>query len=369
MRKRYIAIPIIIVFVIVCVIVYRFILFTGEEDNTNNALEASDWEIIYDGMSITPEFECDAIINQDNTLCFLIEDKWTIEVVMSDKSYDEYKGQITTTQRKLEAEGYNVEQEADTVLIKGKEYLYFAIHGEILLADGITTEDKNMEVIVTASPDGRSFVLIADITGVVEESLNMEVVNEQGLRYADLLIGDAELAEAAVNDSAGTAWYAIGNHSDEEGEKSDTVSDSLLDMNGETTAVYALPADTVLTFAPDNTKYSSEKWYEMPGDIDLFISTDTSEMYSSASVYIEKSAQTGDKKVGEIIKKEIEGRNWYYYTYTTANVSKEKTELTYYLRAATDLENGAIFKIFTSSKNQEACDVEIYQDIMGSVSP
>lgn len=335
--------------------------------------EIDYWEIIYDGIKITPDISCDALIDDKNTLCFSVTDMWELEVVLADKGYEEHKNDIATRESNLEESGYQIEQTATTVDIGAKEYLYIGICGEIITELG-DVDERHMIIISANAPDGRRFEIFVNSSQVTLEgkafsNLNEEercLLYEEAVRITDLLIGDSTVSDKA-NDTIGTAWYkeemVASNGMEYVGQ------DTLIDDEGNVAATYMLPQDTEFNYEPESTKKSAEKWYDISEDISLVISVDYSYNYSNAYEYIEFSAKLEDKRVYEIYELDAGGHHWYYYWYNTAVVSNDETKLTYQFCAATDLGDGRIFRLHSESDKESVCDVETYMNIMESLKP
>ncbi len=338
---------------------------------TTEDAEDDYWEIIYEGMEITPDIKCDAIINDSNTLCFTVDTMWEIEVVLADKGYEEHKGDIATRESSLKENGYSIIQSATISSTASKEYLYIVICGEIITATG-ENEERYMNIISAAAPDGRRFEVFVNcnpvcINGKSFVDMSYEerlTVYEESIRIVNSLIGDATITDKE-NASLGTAWYDEDNI--EQSENIYISQDILTDNQGKIVATYNLPDNTIFNNEPASTNKSCEKWYTKDQDLYIVTSVDYSYEYDNAREYIEFSANLEDKRVNEICELLVGDRHWYYYTYNTAVVSNDESNLTYYFCAAVDLEDGRIFRIHGRTNKEQLTDIMIYMDIIESL--
>ncbi len=318
--------------------------------------EPDMWEIVYEGRMFSVDSCATAYIHESGCLNIRFSDDYLIQVAAEEESIDDFWNDREEKLQSIEDSGYRIETEPKRVTAGGREYVRYVI----------SMEDEEpesgriyMQVLFTPTDDDRRFLVCIKYDGTDMEALDQggrDDRYEQAFKEVQQIF-DTSVLTGQEEDAVGSIW--LPNLYTEE-EKEYLSGDTLEYADGRLAVSYRLPAGCYLL--PDalmGRNYRTE-------DDNIYINVKVWENISATAE--EKAAMhsgAGISKIHTQGETVVQGKTFYYYTYSILRSSRTEKSYTYYFTAYHDLENGGVLEISGwSYENAEAMDSAFYAEVM-----
>lgn len=325
----------------------------GNYDNEQNVVD-EPWQIVFQGFEFSVRPVGQAIIHESGCLNIRSCDEYLIQIDVEDSTVDEFWKNREEKIHNIEVSGYVMQLAPEKIDMDGREYIRYIVSYEN--ERGSDFDNSYFYVLISEASDDKRFLATVRFDGVDVALLEPE---ERDALYEEVLIQTAEVINSAHpteknDDATGTYW--------EEQEPIAYLSEDSLSAD-EITLSYMLPEGYNLMSDNEAGKtYYSEK------DRTHVITSIIPYSWITAEEMAESKKGAGISKILTEGKYEINGLNYYYYTYSVMFVEDDETSYSYYFYAYADLENGDIYSIhgFTDT-NSEIINEEYYYDFMNIV--
>lgn len=317
----------------------------------------AQWEIKFKGMKIAMEERGTAYIHESGCLNVSLEDGYLIQIDVESDTVDNMWSRIDKKMEDLEAAGYRIEQDPKRMTEEGSDIVRYVISRE----NERGTDHKRIysEVCLVPADTGRHFLAVIRYDGTDVDILDEEAKNELfDKAFADVctILADAEPTKE-TDDEYGSYWTVEENIN-----PGDTYSESgtVTYDDGKLTLTHRLPEKCYLVF----DDISGKTYFDEENRI--YIRTSVVDYtWESAEQMAEKHSTAGFSKIHEQDRIEINGRVFYYYTYSVMEGSKTERKYHYYFHAYCDLDNGDIYTVSGSADdNPLAMDESYYYSVM-----
>ncbi len=364
MNKNKIIFIITIAFVTgIMVTLIGLLIFKKHDISTDNIASDTDYMgiVVIDGFEIHIPNKNMAVVHDE--LGLIYSDKGTFEMGISviDGSYDLTLKELDSMNTDIDS-WYHLKKTFDEIAIGGNSYLYCVYEDEgenVLLAYKTADKEHSFEIMVR-------LLGIDQVRFQSKEELIREY--ESYILIADSLLDGARPTDKE-NTPAGTAYVADEMYSDLQVVVTEEflAEDSLYNKKENKLVSYQIEDNFYLIGQEIKPNYYSMKVYsDMERDItatviaDDYIRTDT-----DAKMLMTKGTATWTDSEAEIESIEVNGKTFYYYIYTEEYKAMDKQLERYYFEAATDLENGSIYRVSAFSEvSPEALETETYMKFM-----
>jgi len=315
------------------------------------------WEIKFKGMKITMQEKGKVYIHESGCLNIRLEDNYLIQIDVEDDTVDNQWSGIDEKMADLAAAGYRIEQEPQRVTESGRDYVRYVVSMEN--ERGADYERIYSEVCLMPADNGRHFLVVIRYDKTDVDALDEEAKNElydKAFTDAEAILADAEPTDEP-DDEYGSYWMAEKNISPQHAY---SASDSIMYDDGNLELTYKLPEKCYLI--SDNI--AGKSYFDEENRIYIRVSV-MNYVWQSAEEYVEKHYSSGFSRIHEQGQTEINGRVFYYYTYSVLERSKTEKKYQYYFHAFCDLDNGDIYTISgNAADNPLAMDKSYYLNVM-----
>lgn len=338
------------------------ISFSGksEASNADTAYEipskAEIWEIVYGGMRFTVPADATAYIHDSGCLNISLKKDYLLQFDIEEKTNDDFWENKEEKLESIVSSGYRIEQQPERFTINERDYIKYVVS---LKEDDAEYDRTYFQVLLTPIDDNRRFLVCIRYDGTDVDEMNEE---ERTLIYDDGLNAVVSLMNTAVSteendDTVGSLWMPDISGSSERVYLSQDSQDY---SNGEFQVSYSLPESSCVleySFRGKNYLVENDSIY-----FNVSIYENTTE---TAIKRAQSHASAGFSKIHSQGQVDVNGRTFYYYTYSVLRSSKENDSYQYYFNAYCDLENGDVYAISGwSYYNETAMDSSFYTDVM-----
>lgn len=312
------------------------------------------WEIKYNGMKFFVDAKATAYIYESGCLNISLTDDYLIQLNPEEETIDTFWENRERKMESLIESGYRIETEPERLTMEEREYIRYVVSLDKSNSD---YDRMFFQVLLTPDNKGGRFLICVRYDGIDVEKLDEASRVQLHVSSMDMVeqLMDSAVPTDEEDDEIGSLWMPdISSDS----EKVYLIQDSQEYAGG--TVTYHLPKDCyVLSEGIVGRNYKIEN-----EDICINVSVREKSM-SNAEERAENHTAAGFSKVhtqGEI---EIDGRTFYYYTYSVKQCSKEDESYNYHFYAFCDLKNGDVYEVSGwSYVNDEAMDCDFYLDVM-----
>ncbi len=344
--------------------VFSGLIFMGVLPSWKYAVRADEseapalWNIKFKGMKITMEEKGKAHIHESGCLNIRLEDDYLIQIDVEDDTVDNKWNGIDGKMEGLKAAGYRIEQEPKRVTESGRDYVRYVVSMEN--ERGSDYKRIYSEVCLMPADNERHFLVVIRYDGTDVDELNEDSKNElynRAFAAAESILAAAEPTDEP-DDEYGSYWMMNKNISPGHAY---SASDSIMYDEGNLSLTYKLPEKCYLISDND---VAGKAYFDEENRIYIRVSV-MNYVWQSAEEYVKKHYSSGFSRIHEQGQTEINGRVFYYYTYSVLERSKAEKKYQYYFHAFCDLDNGDIYTISGSAAdNPLAMDKSYYLNVM-----
>lgn len=290
----------------------------GGRQETEAAGQKKDrvWEIFFKGMMLTVPEKGVAGIHETGCLNVRQKDDYLIQFDIKEDTIENVWAEIDGRMDSLTEAGYRTEKEPERIMYGEREYIRYVISME--KERGSDFDRSYFEVLLTSAAEERYFLTVICYDRIDLDNLGME-------------------ARDKMYEEAGTMWMEDVNI---DPDQSNISEDSISCKDGEWIVTYHLPGNCQII--SDNI--AGKTYLDTDGRNYIRVSV-VNFTWQTAEEMAQNLAAAELSRIhtrGEI---EVEGKIFYYYTYSVLEYRKNKKETHYYFHAYCDLENDDIFSI------------------------
>lgn len=317
--------------------------------------ESKLWEIHFRGMKITMQENGVAYIHESGCLNIRLEDAYLLQIDVEEDTVDDMWSGIDKKMEALTASGYRIEEKPTRLTEGAMDCVRYVISMEN--ERGSAYQHTYSQVCLMPADSGRHFLVVirydgADVDAMGEEEKS--ALYDKGFADAAEILADACPTDEP-DDAYGSYWMKEENIS-----PGDPISDSIAYDDGTLTLSYGIPENCYLI--SDNI--AGKTYLDEENEIYMNVSV-INYTWESAKEKADKHSSAGFSRLHEQGETEVNGRVFYYYTYSVLERSKTKKRYHYYFYAYCDLDNGDIYAIYGNADNNPlAMDASFYLNLM-----
>lgn len=331
---------------------------TENETNTNNP---EPWHIVFKGYAFSVEPVGLAIIHGSGCINIRSCDEYLIQIDVEDGTAEELWNGRDERVKNMEDSGYVIELAPEKVELQGREYIRYII--SLANERGADVDNTYFYVLVSDTGDDQRFFTVIKFDEIDIASLNVKEKDEIYEKAVDEVtsIVDGAVPTDETNDMAGSYWQET-QPVDTENSTTDKGNNIDVDniTNEDTTVSYELPEGYILT----DDDLSGKKYYSDIDRVNVTISV-VPYTWMTAADMAERERGAGISKVIRSGQYEVNGVNFYYYTYSILYIRGGKRSITYHFNGYADLENGDIYSVYGfADDNPAAMEPDTYADFM-----
>ena len=280
------------------------------------------------------------------------DERYLIQIQIGDDTLDEMWACMEEKRESLIAFGYRMEKEAERLTGEGHDYVRYVISLEE--ERGSDLDCTYFEVMLAPADEGRHFLVVIPFDKIDVEKLDeamREKIYDEALVRASAVLDTACLTDE-IDDEVGMLWTEDKSLDPEQRYISE---DAIVYGNGQHSLSYRLPDHCMLT--ADNI--AGKTYYDE--DNLVYIMTNVVKYTWMTAEDMKKSA--ADRELSRIHTEgevQVNGRTFYYYTYSVLEYKKMEASTTYCFHAYCDLEDGSIYTISGFTDDYPGALEEIY---------
>lgn len=310
------------------------------------------WKVVFKGMQFTLQQKGTVYLHGSGCMNIRQDERYLIQIQIGDDTLDEMWACMEEKRESLIAFGYRMEKEAERLTGKGHDYVRYVISLEE--ERGSDLDRSYFEVMLAPADEGRHFLVVIPFDKIDVEKLD-EAMREK--IYGEALVRAREILDAAcptdeIDDEVGMLWTEDKSLDPEQRYISE---DAIVYGNGQHSLSYVLPDHCMLT--ADNI--AGKTYYDE--DNQVYIMTSVVKYTWMTAEDMKKSA--ADRELSRIHTEgevQVNGRTFYYYTYSVLEYKKMEASTTYSFHAYCDLEDGSIYTISGFTDDYPGALEEIY---------
>lgn len=323
---------------------------TENETNTNNP---EPWHIVFKGYAFSVEPVGLAIIHESGCINIRSCDEYLIQIDVEDGTAEELWNGRDERVKNMEDSGYVIELAPEKVELQGREYIRYII--SLANERGADVDNTYFYVLVSDTGDDQRFFTVIKFDGIDIASLNVKKkdgIYEKAVDEVTSIVAGAVPTDE-TNDMAGSYWQ-------ETQPVENSASDNDTITNEDTIVSYELPEGYILT----DDDLSGKKYYSDNDRVNVTISV-VPYTWMTAADMAERERGVGISKVIRSGQYEVNGVNFYYYTYSILYIRGGKRSITYHFNGYADLKNGDIYSVYGfADDNPAAMEPDTYADFM-----
>lgn len=324
-----------------------------ENENGANTNNPNPWHIVFKGYAFSVEPVGLAIIHESGCINIRSCDEYLIQIDVEDGTAEEFWNGRDDRVKNMEDSGYVIELAPEKVELQGREYIRYII--SLANERGADVDNTCFYVLVSDAGDDQRFFTVIKFDEINIASLNVkekDEIYEKAVDEVTAIVAGAVPTDE-TNDMAGSYWQ-------ETQPVENSASDNDTITNEDTIVSYELPEGYILT----DDDLSGKKYYSDIDRVNVTISV-VPYTWMTAADMAERERRAGISKVIRSGQYEVNGVNFYYYTYSILYIRGEKRSITYHFNGYADLENGDIYSVYGfADDNPAAMEPDTYADFM-----
>lgn len=326
---------------------------SAERDNE----QAAVWEVVFQGMKFTLPQKGKVYLHGSGCMNIRRDERYLIQIKLEENTVDEMWEGMKKKRESLINDGYRMEKEAERLTGEMSDYVRYVISLE--KERGSDFDRSYFEVILAPADEGRHLLAAIRFDGIDVDKLD-ETLRER--IYEDAFTQTGEIFASAcpteqMDDETGTLWMEDKSIDPEHRYISE---DTIVYGDGQYRLSYRLPEHCMLT--ADNI--AGKTYYDEDNQVYIWTNvvkytwmTAKDMAESSADQQLSRPLASGEVKVN--------GRIFYYYTYSVMEYGKNEASTAYYFDGYCDLEDGSIYYINGhGDDNPEAAEAAYYLEWM-----
>lgn len=296
------------------------------------------WEIVFKGMKLTLPQKGTVYLHESGCMNIRQDERYLIQIQIEEDTLDEMWACMEEKKRSLTEFGYRMEKEAERLTAEGHDYVRYVISLE--KERGSSFDRTYFEVMLAPADEGRHFLVVIPYDKIDVDKLDgamKEKVYDEALVRASAIL-DTAYPTDEIDDEVGMLWMEDKSLDPDQRYISE---DTIVYADGQHSLSYRLPEHCMLT--ADNI--AGKTYYDE--DDQVYVRTDVLKYTWMPAEELARSI--ADRELsrphtsGEIL---VNGRIFYYYTYSVLEYRKNETSTEYLFYAYCDLEDGSIYTIF-----------------------
>lgn len=324
-----------------------------ENENGTNTNNPEPWHIVFKGYAFSVEPVGLAIIHESGCINIRSCDEYLIQIDVEDGTAEEFWNGRDDRVKNMEDSGYVIELAPEKVELQGREYIRYII--SLANERGADVDNTYFYVLVSDAGDDQRFFTVIKFDEINIASLNVkekDEIYEKAVDEVTSIVAGAVPTDE-TNDMAGSYWQ-------ETQPVENSASDNDTITNEDTIVSYELPEGYILT----DDDLSGKKYYSDIDRVNVTISV-VPYTWMTAADMAERERGAGISKVIRSGQYEVNGVNFYYYTYSILYIRGGKRSITYHFNGYADLENGDIYSVYGfADDNPAAMEPDTYADFM-----
>lgn len=315
------------------------------------------WEVVFKGMKFTLPQKGKVYLHGSGCMNIRRNERYLIQINIEEDTVDEMWARMEQKKESLIRAGYRMEKEAERFADEECNYVRYVV--SLGKERGSDFERSYSEVILAPADEGRHMLAVIPYDGIDMEKLDAamrEKLYDEAFVEAGEILAEARPTEE-LDDEVGMLWTEDKSIDPDHRYISE---DTIVYGEGQYSLSYKLPEHCMLT-ADD----ISGKTYFIE-DLQVYVRANVLKYtWMTASDMAESIADRNLSRPlasGEI---KVNGRTFYYYTYSVLEYGKNEASTTYQFHGYCDLEDGSIYSIFGyGTDNPEAAEEACYLEWM-----
>lgn len=289
------------------------------------------WQIVWKGFEFLVEPVGQAMIHQSGCLNIRSCDEYLIQIDVEEESLADFWKNRDEKTHYMEAIGYGIQLEPEQIQIDGHEYIRYIV--KLDQERGSDFDSSYFYVLLSEASEEKRFLATIRFDGIDVATLDAEersVLYEKALEQTSDVISSARPADRN-DDVPGSYW--------QKEEPVASLSEDSFAVD-EITVSYRIPEQYDLISDDEAGKrYYSE-------DDRTYVTTSVIPYsWLTAEEMAENQKGAGISKIIKEGDYEINGIQYYYYTYSIMYIKGDEKSYSYHFHAFADLKNGDIYSI------------------------
>lgn len=295
------------------------------------------WEVVFQGMKFTLPQKGKVYLHGSGCMNIRRDERYLIQIMLEENTVDEMWEGMKQKRESLINDGYRMEKEAEWLTGEMSDCVRYVISLE--KERGSDFDRSYFEVILAPADEGRHLLAAIRFDGIDVDKLDetlRERIYEEAFAQTDEIFASACPTEQ-MDDETGMLWMEDKSIDPEHQYISE---DTIVYGDGQYRLSYRLPEHCMLT--ADNI--AGKTYYDEDNQVYIWTNvmkytwmTAKDMAESSADRQLSRPLASGEVKVN--------GRIFYYYTYSVMKYGKNEVSTEYYFNGYCDLEDGSIYYI------------------------
>lgn len=315
------------------------------------------WEVVFKGMKFTLPQKGKVYLHGSGCMNIRRNERYLIQINIEEDTVDEMWARMEQKKESLIRAGYRMEKEAERLADEECNYVRYVV--SLGKERGSDFERSYSEVILAPADEGRHILAVIPYDGIDMEKLDAamrEKLYDEAFVEAGEILAEACPTEE-LDDEVGMLWTEDKSIDPDHQYISE---DTIVYGEGQYSLSYKLPEHCMLTADDISGKtYFNEDYqvYVRANVLKYTWMTARDMAESIADRNLSRPLASGEVKVN--------GRTFYYYTYSVLEYGKNEVSTTYQFHGYCDLEDGSIYSIFGyGTDNPEAAEEACYLEWM-----
>ncbi|MBD5481533.1 MAG: hypothetical protein HDR15_03220 [Lachnospiraceae bacterium] len=299
--------------------------------------QARVWEIVFRGMKFTIPQKGKALVHESGCLNIRQTDQYLIQISIEDDSIDEIWESMDLRRESLIEHGYRIEKEAERLTDGGQDRIRYVVSME--KERGSDYDRSYFEVVLAPAEEGQHILTVIrydgiDVDGLDEET--RELVYEEAFGAVKAVL-DAVYSTDEIDDEAGSLWMEDVNL---DPEQPYLAEDTITYGDGQYMLTVRLPEGCMLVA----DTIAGKEYFDSVNQVYIYANV-IEYKWQTAKDMADSLAARELSRIHEEGETEVNGRTFYYYSYSVLEYEKNKTTIRYHFEAFCDLEDGSIYTI------------------------
>lgn len=302
-----------------------------------NEEQARVWEIVFRGMKFTIPQKGIALVHESGCLNIRQNDQYLIQISIEDDSIDDIWESMDTRRESLIESGYRLEKEAVRLTEGGQDCIRYVVSME--KERGSDYDRSYFEVVFAPAKEGRHILAVIRYDGIDVDGLDEETrdqVYAEGFAAAEAVL-DTACPTDEIDDEVGSYWMEDVSLDPEQlylAEDTITYGDGQYMLSVRLPEGCMLVADTI----------AGKEYFDSVNQVYIYANV-IEYKWQTAKDMADMLAARELSRIHEEGETEVNGRTFYYYSYSVLEYEKNKTTIRYHFEAFCDLEDGSIYTI------------------------
>lgn len=329
----------------------------AEEESETDKKQSQVWEVVFQGMKFTLPQKGKVYLHPSGCMNIRRDKRYLIQIELGEDTVDEMWESREQRRESLINDGYRMEKEAERLTGEGRDYVCYVVSLE--KERGSDFDRSYFEVLFAPADEGRHLLAAIRFDGIdvdkLDETLREKIYEEAFIQTDEIFALVCPTDQ--MDDEEGTLWMEDVSIDPEQRYLSE---DTIVYGEGQYRLSYRLPEHCMLTAdtIAGKTYYEEDNQVYIHTNVVNFTWMTAKDMAeSTAGRRLSRSLASGEVKVN--------GRIYYYYTYSIVEYEKNKASTDYYFEGYCDLEDGSIYYIYGHGEDYpEAVEAAYYLEWM-----